>query len=70
VVLWRCRYRLNLQDLAEMLLRHGIVFTQEAVQGRQAKLALLFSKVSPIVKIILLAKLVRYVREVMRHARP
>jgi hypothetical protein len=32
VVLWRLRYRLTLQDLSEMFLQRGIVFSHEAVR--------------------------------------
>ena len=38
VVLWRLRYRLTLQDLSEMLLQRGIVFSDEAVREWEAKL--------------------------------
>ena len=38
VVLWRLRYRLTLQDLSEMFLERGIVFSYEAVRGWEAKL--------------------------------
>ena len=31
-VLWRLRYRLTLQDLSEMFLQRGIVFSHEAVR--------------------------------------
>jgi transposase-like protein len=33
VVLWRFRYKLSLQDLAEMFLQRSIVFTHEAVRA-------------------------------------
>src|SRR3954452_1756141 len=39
VVLWRLRYRLTLRDLAEMFLIRGIVFSHEAAQSWEAKLA-------------------------------
>jgi putative transposase len=39
VVLWRFRYKLSLRDLAEMFLQRGILFTHEAVQEWQMKLA-------------------------------
>ena len=39
VVLWRLRYRLTLQDLSEMFLHRGIVFSHEAVRDWEAKLA-------------------------------
>src|SRR5215204_6951689 len=39
VVLWRLRYRLTLQDLSEMFLQRGIVFSHEAVRDWEAKLA-------------------------------
>src|ERR671927_864674 len=39
VVLWRLRYRLTLQDLSEMFLERGIVFSHEAVREWEAKLA-------------------------------
>ena len=39
VVLWRLRYRLTLQDLSEMFLQRGIVFSYEAVRDWEAKLA-------------------------------
>src|SRR5215217_7579793 len=39
VVFWRLRYRLTLRDLAEMSLVRGLVFSHEAVRGREAKLA-------------------------------
>jgi putative transposase len=38
VVLWRLRYRLTLQDLSEMFLTRGIVFSHEAVRDWEAKL--------------------------------
>jgi putative transposase len=38
-VLWRLRYRLTLQDLSEMFLQRGIVFSYEAVRDWEAKLA-------------------------------
>jgi len=38
VVLWRLRYRLTLQDLSEMFLQRGIVFSHEAVREWEAKL--------------------------------
>jgi putative transposase len=38
VVLWRLRYRLTLQDLSEMFLERGIVFSHEAVREWEAKL--------------------------------
>jgi transposase-like protein len=38
VVLWRLRYRLTLQDLSEMFLMRGIVFSHEAVRDWEAKL--------------------------------
>ena len=38
VVLWRLRYRLTLQDLSEMFLVRGIVFSHEAVREWEAKL--------------------------------
>jgi transposase-like protein len=38
VVLWRLRYRLTLQDLSEMFLERGIVFSHEAVRQWEAKL--------------------------------
>ena len=39
VVLWRLRYRLTLQDLCEMFLLRGIVFSHETVRDWEAKLA-------------------------------
>ncbi len=39
VVLWRLRYGLTLQDLSEMFLHRGIVFSHEAVRDWEAKLA-------------------------------
>ena len=39
VVLWRLRYGLTLQDLSEMFLQRGIVFSHEAVRDREANLA-------------------------------
>jgi transposase-like protein len=33
VVLWRFRYKLSLQDLAEMFLQRSIVFTHEPVRA-------------------------------------
>jgi transposase-like protein len=39
VVLWRLRYRLTLQDLSEMFLQRGMVFSYEAVRDWEAKLA-------------------------------
>src|ERR687885_271482 len=38
VVLWRLRYRLTLQDLSEMFLGGGIVFSHERVREWEAKL--------------------------------
>src|ERR671921_1155798 len=38
VVLWRLRYRPTLQDLCEMVLMRGIVFSHEAVRDWEAKL--------------------------------
>jgi transposase-like protein len=38
VVLWRLRYRLTLQDLSEMFLQRGIVFSYETVREWEAKL--------------------------------
>ncbi|MFH5927578.1 IS6 family transposase, partial [Roseomonas sp. SXEYE001] len=38
VVLWRLRYRLTAQDLSEMFLERGIVFSHEAVRQWEAKL--------------------------------
>jgi putative transposase len=38
VVLWRLRYRLTLQDLSEIFLQRGIVFSYEAVWEWEAKL--------------------------------
>jgi putative transposase len=38
VVLWRLRYRLTLQDLSEMFLERGIVFSHETVREWEAKL--------------------------------
>ena len=38
VVLWRLRYRLTLQDLSEMFLQRGIVFSHETVREWEAKL--------------------------------
>ncbi len=38
VVLWRLRYRLTLQDLSEMFLHRGIVFSSEAVRDWEGKL--------------------------------
>ncbi len=38
VVLWRLRYRLTLQDLSEMFLVRGIVFSHETVREWEAKL--------------------------------
>jgi putative transposase len=38
VVLWRLRYQLTLQDLSEMFLQRGIVFSYETVRDREAKL--------------------------------
>jgi putative transposase len=38
VVLWRLRYRLTLQDLSEMFLERGIIFSHEAVRDWEAKL--------------------------------
>src|SRR5689334_19358827 len=38
VVLWRLRYRLTLQDLSEMFLERGIVFSHETVREREAQL--------------------------------
>ncbi|WP_233552959.1 hypothetical protein [Teichococcus wenyumeiae] len=37
VVLWRLRYRLMIQDLGEMFLARGIIFSDEAVQDWKAK---------------------------------
>ena len=39
VVLWRLRCRPTLQDLSEMFLHRGIVFSSEAVRDREGKLA-------------------------------
>jgi transposase-like protein len=39
VVLWRLRYRLTLQDLSEMFLERGIIFSHETVRAWEAKLA-------------------------------
>jgi putative transposase len=39
VVLWRFRYKLSLRDLTEMFLQRGLVFTHEAVQEWEMKLA-------------------------------
>src|SRR3712207_3778961 len=39
VVLWQLRYRLTLQDLSEMFLQRGIVFSYEAVWNWESKLA-------------------------------
>ena len=39
VVLWRLRYKLALQDLTEMFLVRGLVFSHEAVREWEAKLA-------------------------------
>jgi putative transposase len=39
VVLWRVRYKLSLRDLAAMFPDRGVVFTHEAVQEWEAKLA-------------------------------
>jgi transposase-like protein len=38
VVLWRLRYRLTLQDLCEMFLERGIIFSHETVRDWEAKL--------------------------------
>ena len=38
VVLWRLRYRLTLQDLSEMFLQRGIIFSHETVREWEAKL--------------------------------
>jgi transposase-like protein len=38
VVLWRLRHRLTLQDLSEMFLQRGIVFSHETVREWEAKL--------------------------------
>jgi transposase-like protein len=38
VVLWRLRYRLTLQDLSEVFLERGIVFSHEAVREWEARL--------------------------------
>src|SRR3954464_10886159 len=38
VVLWRLRYRLTLQDLSEMFLERGIIFSHETVREWEAKL--------------------------------
>jgi transposase-like protein len=38
VVLWRLRYRLTLQDLSEMFLERGIIFSHETVRAWEAKL--------------------------------
>lgn len=38
VVLWRLRYRLTLQDLSEMFLQRGLVFSHEAVREWEMKL--------------------------------
>ena len=38
VVLWRLRYRLTLQDLSEMFLERGIIFSYETVREWEAKL--------------------------------
>src|SRR5918911_1245604 len=38
VVLWRLRYRLTLQDLSEMFLVRGILFSHETVREWEAKL--------------------------------
>src|SRR6187200_732040 len=44
VVLWRVRYKLSLRDLAEMFLERGVVFTHEAVQEWETKLAPMLSE--------------------------
>jgi putative transposase len=44
VILWRFRYKLSLQDLAEMFLQRGLSFTHEAVREWEHKLTLLLSK--------------------------
>jgi hypothetical protein len=44
VILWHFRYKLSLQDLAEMFLRRGIIFTHEAVREWESKLAPLLSE--------------------------
>jgi putative transposase len=38
VVLWRLRHRLTLQELSEMVLERGIVFSHETVREWAAKL--------------------------------
>jgi putative transposase len=38
VVLWRLRHRLTLQDLSEMFLQRGVVFSHETVREWEAKL--------------------------------
>jgi transposase len=38
VVLWRLRHRLTLQDLSEMFLERGVVFSHETVREWEAKL--------------------------------
>ena len=38
VVLWRLRHRLTLQDLSEMFLERGIIFSHETVREWEAKL--------------------------------
>jgi putative transposase len=44
VVLWRLRYRLTLQDLSEMFLQRGIVFSHETVREWEAKLTPFLTK--------------------------
>lgn len=44
VVLWRFRYKLSQQDLAEMFLQRGIIFTHEAIRNWEVRLAPLLSK--------------------------
>ncbi|WP_377807175.1 DDE-type integrase/transposase/recombinase [Azospirillum sp. A29] len=38
-MLWRLRFKLSLRDLAEILLRRGLVFSHEAVRDRETELA-------------------------------
>jgi transposase-like protein len=44
VVLWRVRDKLSLRDLAEMFLKRGVIFTNEAVREWEAKLAPVLSE--------------------------
>lgn len=44
IVLWRLRLKLSLRDLAEILLLRGLIFSQEAVRAREAKLAPLLTE--------------------------